>query len=169
MAEKYFGHAPRELRAAAVARYLTTDLTLEEVGEQFGTHKSNICNWVKAAAGSQALKKKSKPTTVATSDNRTPHEKLRLLLEASRLSDADRGEFLRREGLRDDDLQRFEAEALSGLSGEVHSAVDQRRIKELEKVNAKQEKRLREAEVIIDLQKKAQELWGVKDDDTTKD
>jgi hypothetical protein len=36
-------------------------------------------------------------------------------------------------------------------------------------VNAKQEKRLREAEVIIDLQKKAQELWGVKDDDTTKE
>jgi transposase-like protein len=44
MAEKYFGHAPRELRAAAVARYLTTDLTLEEVGEQFGTHKANVHN-----------------------------------------------------------------------------------------------------------------------------
>jgi transposase-like protein len=168
MVEKYFGHAPRELRAAAVARYLTTDLTLEEVGEQFGTHKSNVCNWVKAAAGSQALKKKSKPTTAATSDNRAPQEKLRLLLEASRLSEAERGEFLRREGLRDDDLQRFEAEALSGLSGEVHSAVDQRRIQELERVNAKQEKRLREADVLIELQKKAHELWGAKDDDTTK-
>lgn len=169
MVEKYFGHAPRELRAAAVARYLTTDLTLEEVGEQFGTNKNNICNWVKAAAGSQALRKKSKPTTAATrSDDRTPQEKLRLLLEASRLSEAERGEFLRREGLRDDDLKRFEAEALSGLSGEVHSTADQRRIQELERVNAKQEKRLREADVLIELQKKAHELWGVKDDDTTK-
>src|SRR5688572_2265724 len=65
MAEKYFGHAPRELRAAAVARYLTTDLTLQEVGEQFGTHKTNIHNWVKAAAGSQALKK-SKPPSAMT-------------------------------------------------------------------------------------------------------
>jgi len=173
MAEKYFGHAPRELRAAAVARYLTTDLTLEEVGEQFGTHKSNICNWVKAAAGSQALKK-NKPTTAttpdrpATPDSRSPQEKLRLLLEAARQPEAERGEFLRREGLRDGDLQRFEAEALSGLSGEVHSAVDQRRIQELERVTAKQEKRLREAEVLIELQKKAHELWGVKDDDTTK-
>ena len=169
MAEKYFGHAPRELRAAAVARYLTTDLTLEEVGEQFGTHKSNICNWVKAAAGSQALKKKTRSTTAATTpDGRTAQEKLRLLLEASRLSESERGEFLRREGLRDDDLRRFEAEALSGLGGEVHSETDERRIRELERVNAKQEKRLREAEVIIDLQKKAHELWGVKDDDTTK-
>jgi transposase-like protein len=170
VAEKYFGHAPRELRAAAVARYLTTDLTLEEVGEQFGTHKSNICNWVKAAAGSQALKKKTKSMTEETTpDSRTAQEKLGLLLAASRLSEEERGEFLRREGLRDDDLRRFEAEALSGLrGGEVHSETDQRRIRELERVNAKQEKRLREAEVIIDLQKKAQELWGVKDDDTTK-
>jgi transposase-like protein len=169
MAEKYFGHAPRELRAAAVARYLTTDLTLEEVGEQFGTTKSNICNWVKAAAGSQALRKKSKPaSTTTTSDNRTPQDKLRLLLEASRLSEAERGEFLRREGLRDDDLERFEAEALSGLSGDVRSAADQRRIQELERANAKQEKRLREADVLSELQKKAHELWGVKDDDTTK-
>jgi transposase-like protein len=168
MAEKYFGHAPRELRAAAVARYLTTDLTLEEVGAQFGTNKANICNWVKAAAGSQALKKKAKPSSAATPDHRSPQEKLRLLMEASRLSDVERGEFLRREGLHDGDLERFEAEALSGLSGQVHSALDQRRIQELERTNAKQEKRLREAEVLLDLQKKVHELWGAKDDDTTK-
>jgi transposase-like protein len=168
MAEKYFGHAPRELRAAAVARYLTTDLTLEEVGEQFGTSRSNICNWVKAAAGSQALKKKTKPSAMATPDSRTPQEKLRVLMEASRLPEAERGEFLRREGLRDGDLERFEAEALSGLSGQVHSPIDQRRIQELERTNAKQERRLREAEVLLDLQKKVHELWGVKGDDTTK-
>ncbi|RYZ01499.1 MAG: hypothetical protein EOO73_35390 [Myxococcales bacterium] len=70
--------------------------------------------------------------------------------------------------LRDDDLKRFEAEALGGLAGEVRSASDQRRILELERLNAKQEKRLREADVLIELQKKAHELWGVKDDDTTK-
>jgi hypothetical protein len=124
---------------------------------------------VKAAAGSEALTKKTKPTSAATtSDNRRAEEKLRLLLEASRLSETERGEFLRREGLRDDDLKRFEAEALSGLGGEVSSAADQRRILELERLNAKQEKRLREADVLIELQKKAHELWGAKDDDTTK-
>jgi transposase-like protein len=168
MAEKYFGHAPRELRAAAVARYLTTDLTLEEVGAQFGTHKVNIHNWVKAAAGSQALKKKSKRSPAVASDNRTAQEKLGLLLEASKLPQAERGEFLRKEGLHDDDLERFEAEALGGLNGQVHSPSDQRRIQELERINAKQAKRLREAEVLLELQKKVHELWGAKDDDTTK-
>ncbi len=169
MAEKYFGHAPRELRAAAVARYLTTDLTLEEVGQQFGTNKVNICNWVKAAAGSQALRKrKSKSLPAATPDSRSPQEKLRLLLEASKLPETERGEFLRREGLRDGDLERFEEEALSGLGGQAHSAVDQRRIQELERVNAKQERRLREAEVLLDLQKKVHEIWGDGDDDTNE-
>lgn len=166
MLERYFGHAPAELKAAAVERYLTSDLTLEEAGEQFGTTRSNISRWVKSA-GSQALGKKSKRPISATPDSRSAHEKLRLLLEASKLTDDARGEFLRREGLRDGDLERFEAEALIGLGGEV-TAAERRRVQELERVNAKQEKRLREAEVLLELQKKVQELWGVKDDDTSK-
>ena len=77
-------------------------------------------------------------------------------------------QFLRREGLRDGDLERFRAEALGGLSGKAHSAQDRRQIQELERLNAKQAKRLREAEVLLELQKKVQELWGAKDDDTSK-
>ena len=167
MTERYFGHASQELREAAVTRYLTSDLTLEQVGEQFGATRSTIHYWVKAA-GSQALSKKNKPREASASDSRSAQEKLRLLMAASRIPQAERGEFLRREGLRDGDLERFEVEALSGLSGEVHSPADQRRIQELEKVSAKQEKRLREAEVLLELQKKVQELWGAKDDDTSK-
>jgi transposase-like protein len=176
MTERYYGHAPSEVRAAAVKRYLTSDLTQEEVAEQFGTTKGNISYWVKAA-GSHAVKKKNKPTSPKTSeaveplvtlDGRSAQEKLRLLMEAARLADAERGEFFRREGLRDGDLERLEAEALGGLGGKVRSFADQRRIQELERVNAKQEKRLREAEVLLELQKKVQELWGAKDDDTPK-
>lgn len=57
---------------------------------------------------------------------------------------------------------------MGGLSGKVHSPQDRRQIQELERINAKQAKRLREAEVLLELQKKVQELWGAKDDDTTK-
>jgi transposase-like protein len=167
MRERYFGHAPAELRAAAVERYLTSNLTLEQVGEQFGTTRSTIHHWVKSS-GSRALSKKQQQSEANTPDGRSPQDKLRLLLEASKIPEAERGEFLRREGLRDGDLERFEAEALSGLGGDMRSAADQRRLQELERVNAKQEKRLREAEVLLELQKKVHELWGAKDDDTTK-
>ena len=164
---------PPEVREAAVQRYLASDLTLTAVAAQFGASRYSVAAWVKlAVAETRGEVKKPKPHLVAAATNPTERsgaEKLRLLLEASGLSEEQMGEFLRREGLRDGDLERFRDEALSGLDGKVHSPQDRRQIQELERINAKQAKRLREAEVLLELQKKVQELWGEKDDDTTKD
>jgi hypothetical protein len=113
------------------------------------------------AAGSQALRKKSKrPIPSTITDGRSGEEKFRLLVEAARLSDSELGEFLRREGLHEGDLERFKAEAMGGLSGQVHSPTDQRRIQELERVNATQEKRLREADLLLELPKKSKSFGG---------
>lgn len=151
-------------------RYLTSGLTLTAVGEEFGTGRYNLASWLKQAESGNQLsnKRDSSPPPAVPTDERSAEEKLRLLLEASALSEEQLGQFLRREGLRDGDLERFRAEALGGLSGKVHSPQDRRQIQELERINAKQAKRLREAEVLLELQKKVQELWGAKDDDTTK-
>ena len=151
-------------------RYLTSDLTLTAVGEQFGTGRYNLAAWLKAAESRNEVKKPKQHLVAAATptDNRSASEKLRLIIEASSLSEEQLGEFLRREGLRDGDLERFRLEALGGLEGKVHSQQDLRQIQELERMNAKQAKRLREAEVLLELQKKVQELWGAKDDDTTK-
>lgn len=165
---------PAEVKAAAVERYLTSDLTFTAVAEQFGTSRYNVRNWVESAEGVGVAKKPKKqkseqrPTSLAAAptDQRTGEEKLRLLMEAGRLSENDLGEFLRREGLREGDLERFRSEALAGLAGQVHSPSDRRRILELERKNALQQKRLNEAEVLLDLQKKVHALWGAKDDDT---
>jgi hypothetical protein len=138
------------------------------VGEQFGTTRYNLAYWMKQAEARSEMSKTKKPEAAPT-DERSASEKLRLLIEAAGLSEEQLGEFLRREGLRDGDLERFRAEALGGLEGKVHSPQDQRQIQELERINAKQAKRLREAEVLLELQKKVQELWGAKDDDTSKD
>ena len=148
-------------------RYLNSDLTLTEVGEQFGTGRYNLAAWLKQAESPNYVSKKTKPPAVPT-DERSATDKLRVLIEAGRLSSEELGEFLRREGLRDGDLERFRAEALGGLEGKVHSPQDRRQIQELERVNAKQAKRLRETDALLELQKKVQELWGAKDDDTTK-
>jgi len=159
------------MKEAAVQRFLTSDLSLTAVAEQFGTTRYSVANWVRLAH-SRGEVKKPKPHLVAAAtptDERSASEKLRLLIEAGSLSEEQLGEFLRREGLRDGDLERFRAEALGGLEGKVHSPQDRRQIQELERMNAKQAKRLHEAEVLLELQKKVHELWGAKDDDTTKD
>lgn len=151
-------------------RYLNSDLTLTAVGEQFGTGRYNLAAWLKAAESRNEVRKPKQHLVAAATptDNRSASEKLRLLIEASSLSEEQLGEFLRREGLRDGDLERFRLEALGGLEGKVHSQQDRRQIQELERLNAKQAKRLHEAEVLLELQKKVHELWGAKDDDTTK-
>lgn len=151
-------------------RYLNSDLTLTAVGEQFGTGRYNLAAWLKAAESRNEVRKPKQHLVAAATptDNRSASEKLRLLIEASSLSEEQLGEFLRREGLRDGDLERFRLEALGGLEGKVHSQQDRRQIQELERMNAKQAKRLHEAEVLLELQKKVHELWGAKDDDTTK-
>ena len=113
--------------------------------------------------GTVAKRRKKKP--VAT-DGRSPEDKLRLILAAKGLSDDERGEFLRREGVHDGDLERWEQEALGGLRGGEGSAWQGRRIRELERGSKTKDKRLKEATALLDLQKKVHALWGDEDDDT---
>jgi transposase len=159
-----------EMKEAAVQRFLTSDLSLTAVAEQFGTTRYSVANWIKLAHSRGDVKKHKQQVVAAATptDHRSASEKLRLLIEAGSLGEEQLGEFLRREGLHDGDLERFRAEALGGLEGKVHSQQDRRQIQELERMNAKQAKRLHEAEVLLELQKKVHELWGAKDDDTTK-
>ena len=48
---------PAEVKEAAVQRYLTSDLTLTAVGEQFGVGRYNLSAWVKAAESQDEVKK----------------------------------------------------------------------------------------------------------------
>lgn len=100
-------------------------------------------------------------------DGRSAADKLRLIVEAKGLSDDERGAFLRRAGVHDADLKRWEADALGGLDAGRATAGQQVRIRQLERTSAKQSRRLREAEALLDLQKNVQALWGDADDDTS--
>jgi transposase-like protein len=163
---------PQDVQEAAARRYLTTDLTQRQVAEEFGASSWSIRTWVHQAQERSAVAKKSKRATNAerrSTEQRSAEEKLRLLLEARALTEEQLGEFLRREGLHDGDLERWRAEALGGLGGQLHNDADRCRIAELERAALKQHKRLREAEALLELQKKVQALWGEKEDDTTED
>ena len=54
-----------EVREAAVQRYLTSDLTMTAVGEQFGTGRYNLASWLKAAESRNDVSKKPKQHLVA--------------------------------------------------------------------------------------------------------
>ncbi len=154
---------PKELKESVARRYLSTKVSYRALSAEIGASTRSIRDWVAEFRGQGTVgrRHKKKPT-----DQRNPEEKLRLLLHVKGLSDSERGEFLRREGLHDGDLERWEQEALGGL-GATSSSANEQRIRELERERSLQDKRLKEAKALLELQKKVHALWADEDDDTT--
>lgn len=100
----------------------------------------------------------------------SPQEKLRVVYEASQIEDAKLGEFLRREGLREEQLKEWIGAALQGLAPPKRSrsrkTPEQKRIKELERELRRKEKALAEVAALLALKKKVDAIWGDGDDDT---
>jgi transposase-like protein len=144
---------------------LSTEATLKDLAEEIGSSAWSVRDWVRQyqQRGTVGKRRRTQPTTT---DKRSPEEKLRLLLQAKALPDDARGEFLRREGVHDGDLERWEAEALGGLRGGDSTEAQARRIRELERDSDRKDKRLKEAAALLELQKKIQALWGDEDKDT---
>lgn len=93
--------------------------------------------------------------------------KLRILAEADRCVPGELGELLRREGLYASQLaswrrQRDEG-ALNGLGKKRgrKSKQEDRELERLRRENAKLRERVRQAELIIDVQKKVSEMLGI--------
>jgi transposase-like protein len=160
---------PASVKEAAVRRYVSSDLSLQEVGEELGISFWSIKEWVKTARKQPDMARKKVPPAPVPTDERSAADKLRLLLEARRLPEAELGVFLRREGLKDGDLDRWEGEALSGLEAAPNQTANERRIRDLEKEVVHHQKRHREASALLELQKKVQALWGDEVDTTTQD
>jgi len=157
---------PLELKESLARRYLSSEVSYRELAAESGADASSIRSWVNALKECGSVSKKRKSSQIPV-DARSAAEKLRLVSEASGLSDEERGEFLRREGVHDEDLKRWAQDALSGLEGGTSLAAKDQQIRRLERTRAKQDKRLKEAEALLDLQKKVHDLWGGAGSDTT--
>lgn len=159
-------HFPNELRESVARRYLSTNATYRELAAEIGSSTWSVRDWVRQfrEQGTVGKKRTKRP---APTDQRSAEEKFRLLLQARSMKDEERGEYLRREGIHDADLERWEQEALGGLTGAAGSESQERRIRELERDNKQQGKRLKEAAALLELQKKVQALWADEGDDTS--
>ena len=106
--------------------------------------------------------------TVKHPANLSPEEKLKLVQEASSLSNDQLGAFLRRKGVHETYLEQWRLQMLNGL-GKVEkkpkaNSSDTKRIKILEKELKRKDKALAETAALLVLKKKVQEIWGDEDD-----
>jgi transposase len=97
---------------------------------------------------------------------RSAAEKLRLVLEASALTDRELGEFLRREGVHEAELTAWRRRATEALGAKQSPAArsQSRQVRGLERELRRKEKALAELAALLVLQKKAQTLWEDVDD-----
>lgn len=138
-----------------------------ELAQEAGVHQTTLSYWKREAGKfddmTGKIKKHKRPA------DRKPEEKLDLVLQASLLMDEELGEFLRRNGLHEADLERWRQEALTGLGDrrpEKKRSSDAQQIRKLEKELTRKDRALAEVAALLVLQKKAREIWGDGDDDT---
>lgn len=152
---------PEHLSACALSR---------EVGVSQGT----LSRWLRAASTLPAMGADSSKQGRDSQSPRhwTTEHKLRVLAEASQLSDAELGSFLRREGLHQAQLvewRRLLEAALESPKAPKRNAPssDAKKIRALELELRRKEKALAELAALLTLKKKLDAIWGDGDDDTS--
>ncbi len=142
----------------------------EDLADSVGVHASTLSRWVRELGSVDGMSKKKIKSLSIRPDDRSPEEKLCLILEASQLSDDKIGSFLRKTGVHEADLNRWRGEALQGLANKPAKAASRapevKRIKELERELRRKDRALAETAALIVLKKKAAALWGDGDDST---
>jgi transposase len=148
-----------------------------QLSHEVGISQPTLSRWLREATTLHSVSKRRKrpapvnpvSTGKRPAADRTPEEKLHLVLEAAGLADADLGEFLRRHGLYEADVAAWREAAISGLGaapGAQSRPGDSRRVRELEKELRRKDKALAETAALLVLQKKVRAIWGDGDDDT---
>jgi transposase-like protein len=144
------------------------------LSREVGLAQPTLSRWLREATTLDRMTKRSK---AKRNGQGTPHksprqwstqEKLRVVVEAAALSDADLGAFLRRQGLHEAQLRQWR-EAIAAALGERMKrkpSAQAHEVKVLRKELLRKEKALAELAALLALQKKVQALWGDEDDAT---
>jgi transposase len=161
-----------QYRRELVAKLLGPErISCSELARRTGVSNQSLSRWL-LAARMDPMSKQKKPTNEPQRANGTkrwtPEEKLRVLAATVTLQENELGQFVRAEGLRVADIERYRAEALAGLSTKPRALTAEKlRISELERELNRKDKALAETAALLVLRKKVQALWGVEGKNTT--
>ena len=134
------------------------------LAHEVGIHQSTLSRWVRECAKvGQAggfMKARRPQDWIA-------EEKLDAVLACEKLDEEERGRYLREKGLHTVHIERWKQELIDGLKASKSGKKDPRekRIKELEKELRRKEKALAETAALLVLKKKAQAIWGDREDE----
>lgn len=155
-----------EFKKAVVEKLLNRGTRpVTAIMEEAGISSPTLYRWKADFANIAGMKNKHQRP-----QDRSPEEKLNTLIAFENLSLAERGEFLRKEGLHEEHLQAWRKQIEDALrpvnrqAERSERAQDRRKIMELEKDLRRKDKALAETAALLILKKKADLIWGTRED-----
>lgn len=160
----------KEFKDLAVQKYLSKgNRSLDDLSTEIGIPKSTIYSWVEKY-------NKSGINTHMKSITKRPHdwtaeEKIQAYIEYEKLSEEERGAFLRGKGLHSSKVIEWRQQCVTALDNNNNNthvnrnklSEANRRVKELEGDLRRKEKALAEAAALLMLKKKADSIWGIEE------
>ena len=142
------------------------------VSREVGISQPTLSRWAREAVSLSDVSKKKSKNQKKKKKRWSAEERLRIVVQASELSEEELGALLRREGVHTNQLERWRETVRGALAGGQASDArrqaerDRKRIRELERELRRKDKALAESAALLWLKKKAQDIWGDEDDDT---
>lgn len=155
------------MKAAIIKRVLPpNEESVRDISSETGIHTATIYLWKKQAAegmldlGDGEVRPR----------DRSPGEKLTLLLESKSIETEKHGEWLRFHGLHTEHLPLWEQELREIVTEKEKKQREElaelkRKNKELQKELSRKDKALAETAALLALKKKAETIWGDDEDD----
>lgn len=150
------------------------------LSKEVGIAQPTLSRWVRDARSLGSLTPMNNqprdPRSAKKSNERPAQEKLRVVLDAAKLSGEELGAFLRREGVHTAQLGEWTRTAMAAAEQALSatrkagspaaSAATSKRVRELEKELRRKEKALAELAALLALKKKLETLWADEDGST---
>ena len=138
------------------------------LAEETGVSQATLSRWKSEASSVRPV---TNDNTPKRTQDWTPEEKLRAVLETSGLDGTKFGAYLRSHGLHSEQLETWRKDALAGLGGGGHTkgkrTAERRQIRLLEREVRRKDKALAETAALLVLKKKFNGLFADEDDDTS--
>lgn len=134
-----------------------------ELAQEVGVPQSTLSRWLRDCG--RLSGEETEGTMGKRAEKWPAEEKLRAVVEYQRLEEESRGKYLREKGLYGADIQRWRAEVLGVLGKRPRKGDAQgQRIRALEAELRRKESALAETAALLVLKKKAQAIWGDRED-----
>ncbi len=155
-----------EFKKAAVQKYLTRgNRKVSEISDSLGITVATLYHWCNKFAKVDGMKKPTQP------QSRSTLEKIKSIAEYNSLAVEKRGEYLRKNGLYEENILEWQNQVEEAFSPIKKSLVDRKELleekeknKQLEIELNQKEKALAEVAALLVLKKKADLIWGKKEE-----